>query len=221
MAVGLLVRRDRHPNPVVLALPQRLSLLLAHADDGVRHAVDADLLSDRVGALEQVVFHVGPDDGDVGAMRFFGLREAAALGDVHVRELRHQRGVAAHLGAGAGLVSDDHGPGGGLAGADRRAGAAAPLHGAVLLQAQHLAPRVAEVVVVAGDEGRHLVDREDVRAEAMDPSKVSTERSLLAHKEASESCSASILLMAMGLYEECTARCGSKVHLREVSNGVC
>ena len=43
-AVALLVSRQRNRNPVVLALAKRAALLLANADDGVRRAIDAQLL---------------------------------------------------------------------------------------------------------------------------------------------------------------------------------
>ena len=47
-SIGVEEGRQRDGDPVVLALPQRLALALAHANDRVVVAVDADFFADGV-----------------------------------------------------------------------------------------------------------------------------------------------------------------------------
>ena len=167
-AVGALEGGERHGDPVVLALAERLALLFAEANDGIGHAVDADLLADGVFALEEVFFDVRADEADVRGVVVVGLREAAAFDDVEVLHLGHEGGVAANLGVRAGLREVDDLADGRLERANLRAGRALGLHGAELLQRDDLALLVLQVLLVAGGESRFLRDGEDVRALVVD-----------------------------------------------------
>ena len=101
-AVGLLEEGgERDGDPVVHALAEHFALALAHANDGVGRAVDANLLAQRIAGAKQVVDDVGADDGDVGAVRVFDLGEGAAQFDIEVGKRRHGPGPAANIGVGA------------------------------------------------------------------------------------------------------------------------
>ena len=60
-----------------------LDLVLEDADDLIRDAVDADLLSDGVLAGEKFLFRVGADYGYAGVGEVVCLAEEGAFGDVH------------------------------------------------------------------------------------------------------------------------------------------
>ena len=75
---------ERNGDPVVHALAEGFALPLAHADDGIGTAIDANLLAQRIAGAEQIVDDIGADDGDVGTVRVFNFSERPAQFDIEV-----------------------------------------------------------------------------------------------------------------------------------------
>ena len=103
MRAELLEKRGkRNSDPVIHALAKHFALALADADDGVGRAGDANFLAQRIARAEQVIDHIGADDGDVGAVRIFDFGEGAAQFDIEIGKRRHGPGPAPNVGIGAG-----------------------------------------------------------------------------------------------------------------------
>jgi len=165
-AVALLICGKRYRNPVILACAKGAALLLADANNGVRRAVDAEVLADGVDAGEEVVLDVGADDGDVGGVLLVGVGEAAALHDVQVLQCGHLSGVAPNAGVGDGLGAAYDFSGGRLLGSNADAALAVVFDVEVVGVEDVFAFLEALVILGAGDDLRHFGDSEDVCAVA-------------------------------------------------------
>src|SRR5450830_970577 len=84
-------RLARDVRDVVLALTEDGALLHEEADDLERGSADRERAADRVDAGEELLPHVGADDGDVRAVLVFHLGEEAPRLEVEVADLAHVR----------------------------------------------------------------------------------------------------------------------------------
>src|SRR5215813_12900707 len=84
-----LIGRDRYRNVVVLTLTQSLALAFADTDDGVRLAVNSNLLAERVHSGHEVVDDVIADNGGVRRILFVSRCKAAAQHDIQIRHGGH------------------------------------------------------------------------------------------------------------------------------------
>ncbi len=101
-AVGLQETGERYRHPVIHAAAEHLALPLANADDGVRRAVNANLLAERIARAEHIVHDVGADDCNVRRVRVFDFGKSAADFDIQVGDGRHGPCPAANLSVGGG-----------------------------------------------------------------------------------------------------------------------
>ena len=96
---ALSVRGDRDEEQVVLAAAEDGALLAQQSDDAHRMAGDVDRAAERIELAEQLVLHVGADDGHHRRVLVFGVREEAPLFDVDVVDLADVGGAALHAHA--------------------------------------------------------------------------------------------------------------------------
>src|SRR6202041_2209955 len=72
-AIALLVSRQRHADPVILARAKGAALFLADSNNCVGGTIDAQLLPDGIDSREKMVLDVRSDDGDMGSVFLIGL----------------------------------------------------------------------------------------------------------------------------------------------------
>jgi len=168
-AILLQVDRDGYQDIVVAALAESRALLLADSDHLVGQAVHTDLFPDRVRAGEQIVDHVGANDGHARAGILVGVVEHAAARQVNIQNGRHRGRNATDGDTADRLQLVLHVSGAiSLNRAYRGTIAASLEHGAVVLHGQVLALHAFHVLIEVGDDGRHLTDNENVRPQIED-----------------------------------------------------
>ena len=159
--------RDRHV--VVAALAQRGSLLLAHANDPVHLALDANLLAQRIHGGKKIVHDVGANHAHLRTVFLIVFVEHAAGGEIEIKNRRHRGSQPPYPGVGDGLLLVSYVP----AGVDGRS----PNHGAVLAGLEHrlvvlhgqvFALLAFEKLVNVGDDGSHFADDENISAQIED-----------------------------------------------------
>src|SRR5213595_1843799 len=95
-------------NVIVLALAERLALLLASADYREYVAVDPNLFAQRIHSTEHVFFNVSANDGQLRRCVHVGLSNEAAGGQIEIRDARHRRRPAAHADISHRLLTVTH-----------------------------------------------------------------------------------------------------------------